>query len=229
MNDLIIYTMCRSGNHAIIFWILENLGGTDKSIENCCYWNDKTKVYFYNNCNHVSYHYVNSYKYMIKSYEDVNANGSNKIIIILRDFVNLIASRYKKYGEKLGLNWSYPQDLNKIKGIWKQHANLILSDKNVTGILYNKWITDKEYRDNISVELKINNIKDKTDYVSTIGEGSSFSGIKLESSKNNYTERYRQIEFPKYIIENITNDNELCELNKQLFDMNIRELFVRDQ
>lgn len=222
-RKLLIYTMCRSGNHAIIFWILENLGGTNEMIKDCCYWNRSNSVYFYNNCNHISYNFMNQYNYMLKSYEDMSVHPvtiDNKPIIIIRDFLNLISSRYKKYGDKLGLNWSYLQDYTKIKNLWKEHAKLIQSNKAI-GILYNKWVVDKDYRDKVGEELGIPNIMDKTDYVSTIGEGSSFNGVALETDKKNYLNRFESISLPEKIKMDLLQDDELIQLNNGLFETDI--------
>ena len=231
MKNYTVYTMCRSGNHAIIFWILENLGGCNEKIDGCCYWNNDNKVYFYNNCNHIKYFYLNNYEYMIRSYEDdfidklKNSNINNKNIVILRDFPNLITSRYKKYGEKLGLNWSYPQDIELIKKIWKNQAKSIINNESI-GILYNKWVVDKEYRDKIGVILDIPNNKDKIDYVSNIGEGSSFCGVKLENDKTDYLNRYKTINLPEWIITSMISDDELVHLNKEIFGIDLMNIYL---
>jgi len=226
MNTIDIYTLCRSGNHAIIFWILENLGGINKKIHNCCYWNDVTKIFFYNNCNHIKYNIVKQYNYLIRSYEDIynNKTNNNIKVIIIRDFLNLLASRIKKYGVNLGLNSSYIQNYNVLKEMWKNHCKEITTNNKVIGILYNKWLLDKNYRDNISNKLNIVNKYDNTNIVSTIGEGSSFCGINLEKVKEAYLQRYKLVNIPINIINDIKQDNELIQLNLELFDIDINEL-----
>lgn len=224
----IIISMQRSGHHAIIFWLLENLGGYKSSISNNCYWNDETKVYYYNDCNHMRYSFIENYKYLFTSFEDIyaciNRNSDDKIVIILRDFINMFASRYKKFGDKLGLNNYYLQNLDEIIKVWKQHAKTIIenyNNNNVIGILYNKWLLNKNYRDEICEHFGIKNQKDKIDYVPTIGEGSSFIGQKLEEKKENYLNRYKNINIPSYILIKIKYDDELIELNKILFNIDL--------
>ncbi len=211
--------MCRSGNHAIIFWLIDNLGGYKQEIDGCCYWNNESMVYFYNNCNHINLSLLPNYNYQIRSYEDTNKEYNNKIII-LRDFINMFASRFKKYGEKLGFDNTYLQDYQQIKKLWIELAKEIIEGKAI-GILYNRWLVEKHYRDFISKQLDIPNINDNIDHVSKIGEGSSFIGDKVEEDKNNYLTRYKQVEIPEVILNDIKNDEDLIELNKKLFKIDL--------
>ena len=77
-----IYTLCRSGNHAIIFWILDNIAPITSKIDGCCYWNEEKELYYYNNCNHINYNFVKC-KYLFKSYEDMDVVINSKIQKIL--------------------------------------------------------------------------------------------------------------------------------------------------
>lgn len=219
--NLTVYTMCRSGNHAIIFWLINNICPITDSIQGCCYWNSEHKLYFYNNCNHLDYTFIKDYQYQIKSYEDTmikNSDDSIKIVI-LRDFTNFIASRYKKYGKNLGLNDSYLQNYEEIRDLWINLCNEIINDQNVVGIIYNKWLTSKEYRDSVGDKLGIPNINDNINIVSDIGEGSSFCGVKLEESNIAYLNRFskdlfRDTDYELY--EKIIKDYECNESIKNI-------------
>jgi len=223
-----IYTLCRSGNHCIIYWFLNNCGGITNKRENYTYTNPKLGLYYYNNCNHLKHTYINNYKLLIKSYEDMSnmptIENDAITVIIIRDILNTIASRYKKYGDNLGLNKSYLQNIDDIISAWKKMAKKIINNKNIIGILYNKWLTDSKYRDIISTKLGKYNKYDKINYVPDIGHGSSFCGVKLENDKNSYLTRYKMVTLPQWIIDRLKNDKELCILSDKLFNMNINKL-----
>ena len=222
-KEYIIYSMQRSGHHAIIFWLIENMGGYTKKIDNCSYWNDEKELYYYNDCNHVPFQKKKKFNICLRSYEDIldlpNESANNSVkIIILRDFVNMIISRYKKFGTQLGFNNYYLQNLESIIGMWKAQAKDIINQRAI-GILYNKWVIDKEYRDDISKKLGFENL-DKTDYVPTMGDGSSFCGMRLEMNKDSYNQRFDKLMLPASMVAKIRLDRELAELHVKLFGKN---------
>jgi len=224
--DLNIYTLCRSGNHAIIFWLINNICPIEDSIQGACYWNTTEKLYFYNNCNHIPYYFVTDYKYMIKSYEDMNFEDSNigvNNIVIVRDFTNFIASRYKKYGNNLGLNDSYLLKYEQIRDLWINLCNKVINNKAI-GIIYDKWVISKDYRDSISNRLGIENSVDNTSFVSDIGEGSSFCGVQLEKSCDAYFNRFTKDLFAnnydlyEKILDDYENNKEIKNIREILFN-----------
>ena len=186
--------LCRSGNHAIIFWILNNISEVEDVGNEYYASKNNKKICFLNNVSRIRYNVnSNEYEIVLKSYEDVYIKDC---FYIIRDFLNLISSRYKKFGNQLGTNIYYLTNIEDIIRIWKK---MILSDNK---IIYNKWIYDKNYRDEIGKIIQIENFNDKTDYVSNHGEGSSFIGIKKDSSEN-YESRYEKIKLPIFVIEKI--------------------------
>lgn len=226
-KNIHVYTLCRSGNHCIIYWFLNNCGGITHKRENYIYHNPKFGLYYYNNCNHLKHKYASEYNILIKSFEDVREVPISKnftTVVIIRDILNTISSRYKKYGDKLGLNKTYLQNIDDIIRSWKIMAKKIINDTNIIGILYNKWLTDSKYRDIISVKLGKYNKNDNTEYVPNIGHGSSFCGVKLEDNKNNYLERYKAVKLSKNIIERMKTDKELLSLNMKLFNIDIANI-----
>lgn len=216
----IINGMCRSGNHAITFWMIHNLVDEVLEIEKGVYRDKDYRVLYLNNVGrkpkeygHVISSLLESYQYIIRSYEDSYYTRDTKIII-LRDFINMLCSRYKKYGPNLALNNSYVSHINQLISMWKQHA----TGRPQKIVLYNKWLIDKEYRDYIGQRSDIPNIKDNYTYISDIGEGSSFGNNK------NYLNRYKEIILPKYMIDYILMDRQLISLNKTLFNVNIEDM-----
>jgi hypothetical protein len=165
------------------------------------------------------------YKYVIKSYEDIFISQDDMNYIV-RDFLNMISSRYKKWNDDLGPGKNDKRNFEKYKqffysieeicNCWKQMM------KENRKILYNKWVIDKNYRDEISKKLfYIDNINDNTSYVPSLGNGSSFDGMKLQTDKNIYLNRFSQIKLPDNIINYIKADNELLDLNYHYFNIDI--------
>jgi hypothetical protein len=222
MRNIIINGLCRSGNHAITFWMMHNLVDELTKIEDGIYKDSLNKVLYINNVGRKprEYQLVSSiiyekYNYLFRSYEDSYYNKHSNIII-LRDFINMLSSRYKKYGPNIGLNQTYICNINSLISVWKQHAKA--KNKQII-IKYNDWIKDKEYRNFIANKINIPNIRDNYKYISEIGQGSSF-----DNKDNNYINRYKNIKLPKYIIDCILIDLELIEMNKTLFNLDIQDM-----
>ena len=221
----VIYSMQRTGHHAIIFWLVNNFGGYKRSMETYIFWDDNSKLYYYNDCNHMSYYIVTNYKYLLLSYEDtykyIDHEEDDKVVIILRDFINMLASRYQKYGDKLAFNKTYLQDIDKIIDMWKQHANEVINNKKIVVILYNRWIFEKDYRNQICKSLGIENKSDNISFVPEMGQGSSFCGMTVENNKDEYVNRYKKVCFSNSIKKKIREDVELIDLNKKLFNIDL--------
>ena len=224
-NQYNIYGLSRSGNHAIIFWIIHNLVDEVFDIGHNIYIDKNYKLCYINNVNmYDKYNEIkinfptDIFKNVIKSYEDLYFNKTTSVII-LRDFLNLLCSRYKKYQKNICFDTKYICDLLFLIEVWKQHTR-----GSRIAILYNKWLVSKDYRDNICKNLlKSNNVVDKIDYIPDIGGGSSFSGTNPVDDKTVYESRHRDITLPDYMIDHLIKDTELLELNEKFFNINIKK------
>jgi hypothetical protein len=211
-----IYGLARSGNHAVIFWILHNIADSLSQIgDHQIYVDADGRVCFINNCGYRTRFRdsfdVGPYSKVIRSYEDVDSIPGS--FVVVRDFANLVCSRYKHY-DGLMSHLGKGLDLERLISVWKQH---VLSPST---IFYNKWLVSKEYRNGIGAMVNVPNVRDKTDYVSSIGSGSSFGGIKLFSS-GDYTNRHSQVVLPDVMVDRILGDKDLVRMNRELFDMNL--------
>lgn len=220
--ELKIYGLSRSGNHAIIFWMCHNISDDIIETEDQVYFDKENKICFVNNAEIYSTEFrekldLKSYENIIRSYEDSDFIDQDNSFVILRDFLNLICSRYKLYHKQLGYTEKYCTGIENIITLWKKHST---SEK---VILYNQWILSKEYRDKVGRMVNILNIKDNFKYVSPIGNGSSFGGVKLYKTKD-YLIRYKKIKLPKDIVEVILDDKELAQINKDLFNIDIKNI-----
>ena len=239
MNSINFCSFARSGHHAIIFWILNNLcdGFTEQS-NNLYYINKDSGIYYYNDISAVErsskYVYPQQYRHLFKSYEDIPIDSeysflyeSENTIFIVRDFLNLLCSRYTRcigYRRVLGHREEFKYFVDLIKA-WKIHARLYL-DTPKRCILYNKWLVDKQYRNTVSKNINIPNIKDNCDFVPSIGNGSSFIQGNKESSDQNYMHRYTQTDLPITMTIPILQDHELYELNRDIFGIDIRQILT---
>lgn len=224
----------RSGNHAIINWILKQ---------------SEQPVLFYNNvypnnpfCKYPEKGSLNYSEYALRLYslEDrvLPTIASKKVypqkkvsndsvieekidVLILRDPFNLFASRLKTsrnkplyYSSGLEIQHLYLTYLKEYLGITN-----FLNNKKVC-INYNKWKDSEEYRKLIAKQLKINFTDKGLQEVSSIGGGSSFDRLTY---KNQGTfmltdQRWKDFSNSRYF-NNLFKDKELLALSKEVFEL----------
>jgi hypothetical protein len=160
-----------------------------------------------------------------------------KQIVILRDPYNLLASLFRHFINRKGKIWFVGKWVDKQELIdaspslfakkWLEYAKLFESG-DVIGINYNKWVVDKEYRDEIAKEIGVDFRTDKSmSSVPRNGGGSSFD----KTSKNGSGETMDVIErWRNYIDDedylNIFKENpELEVISKRIFG----DVINRDQ
>lgn len=221
-----IYTLCRSGNHAIIFWIINNFGGysEEHSIREVIYKSNDNSLCFVNNINHPVYRtpHINtllSYNTLLISLEDYYPGKLEKDeIIILRDFYNTLASRYKAFRPLLGIhNEDYIHDLTTFIKYWKNLAYLAIASKEY--VYYNTWLNNKNYRDNIMQKLfYTTNKNDNIDFVPLVGVSSSYIGQQKEADITKYLSRYSTTNLPEEWRQTVDNDNEIADLCNKLLE-----------
>jgi hypothetical protein len=210
-----IYAPRKSGHHAIVEWILRNLGGYTDLVDRNCYVNPSTGVYFYNE---VGSRLSEKFNYELRNWENHLPDRFThpRNIIVMRDYLNLMASILASHSQRP--RSSKREDIFLFTTeLWKKFARFCLEkkpeQKECVIILYNRWLTDKSYRDNIGVEMKIPNVIDDIGFVPpTIAGVSSFPG-----QDKKYLERFRQFQFLPGEVDVILKDEELRSLNLALF------------
>ena len=239
MKNITICSLARSGHHAIIFWILNNLVEEFTDVSDELYYINKQKgVYYFNDISAVSrsaaYTYPSEYQFLFKSYEDVSCCEDTSVIYknsdtvyIVRDFINLLCSRYKKrIGARrvLGHRGQF-KSFQDLIDIWKFHVSKFFLTPEKC-IIYNKWLTDKDYRNIVSETLGIKNTVDNINYVPPMGNGSSYILNSRESDIQNYNLRYKLTDLPLTMLATIFKDRELIELNKSIFNLDLEKIFT---
>lgn len=229
MNRFAFYGLRRSGNHAILEWLIQNMGGSGSrkvifnrrliAVNSAAYINE---INSYGNKKEMNLHYETAnknYENLLVSYEDTSIDYSVSLtkeydkIVIVRDIENLFASRFKK-----GQSYKQPYNLGDMRideitvDLWKNHVEAGLN-KNAILIQFEKWVDSKEYRDHISKILGFYNY-DKIDTITEFGEGSSFSGQRIPTAEELKT-RASQVELPEKVKDRISQED-ILELRKKL-------------
>jgi len=220
MIILFVFSMKRSGQHAIINWICEQ-SLSAIHFNSCLYKNDEillaNEFYTYNK--KFQKHIVGS-KYNIEEHNLVVFNFEDKPVYdlrerknflfdakeitstIVRDPFNLISSRMKSYGNP---RWN--------KDIWKNH---ILYNGEV--INYNEWCKNKGYRKNLILNLGFEFTDNGYDDIEGRA-GSSFDMKKYhgKASKMKTSERWKLYTNNKSYRS--VFDNEIKNISKKYFNI----------
>ena len=209
--------LSRSGNHAIILWFLNNIGEATL-LGKQTYHNTDRKFIYFNNISRAGYagfdFSIPKYERMFYSWEDVDLDWENTFFIG-RDFLNLYASRQKKFREE-HTNSTYCTNLTELIDLWVVHHN------KPECFYYNFWVQYKWYRDIVAEKLGVPNLNDVTKNVSPIGEGSSFVGLNLDKPTN-YLERYKHIKLSDDFINVVLSHKELIKMNKEIYNIDMEE------
>ena len=217
----------RSGNHAIINWIIHQLH------DNCLFVNkiapyklpydrtkDKNTVY-----DNLLYSYEDVHLSYIfnKKFEKLRNKATYRArrrynILILRNPFNLFASRTKSDKTGIGSVFFSAQDL------WKAYANEYLSNtthiiKDKVIINYDSWYKDQSYRKNIARQLALDFDDAGRDVVPEFGGGSSFDKLDYQDKASNMkvNERWKQLQ-GNVTFEDVLLDTTLLSLARKIFD-----------
>ena len=227
----------RSGNHAIINWLLPQgrflffndivpiepiLLGTGALPPPCHYkeWLSK-KISFKQKLTGrlrrttilVS---VEDHELTLMPFDPVPAGTRN--IILLRDPANFFASRIRK-GFKIN-HPAYPRtngsDMKRVVHLWKAYARECLNEtahlENKVVVYFPRWFGDQLYRESISHSLGLDFNDAGIGIVSGHGGGSSFDEMQYKATGTNMKvlDRFRQIDgVEKELLDELLSDPEL--------------------
>lgn len=228
MKIILVFATKRSGHHAVINWIGENMSepvvfynnpDTSKFIHGKLMLrsnlskNDplnkrkygknkpKFKIYNFENCS------LKKQKRFLKSKLVKDHYGS---VIVIRDIYNTLASAMKK--NKDG-------NFDLIKKMWIEQCREILGETNyVDGkifVNYNKWFCDRKYRIKKAREIGFKNKDKAMDEIDPHGRGSSFDKTKINARQLDVLNRYKNfLDSNKF---NSLLTEELHLLNEKVF------------
>jgi hypothetical protein len=219
-----VYGLRRSGNHAIINWIMNNTsnlkdGGSPTELISLfsdliftSYLGDTLHI------NDVASGWAIKRKYYLKGLIDGYISiGFKNIILSYEDlpftnsYYDLDKNEYNflKNSKKIIIT----RDIENVfasrvkKGMeinegvfntWVKNEN---APSNITKVKFEDWLLSKNYRDRISKDIGFKN-KDITNNVSKVGGGSSFKDITSENiDKDKLPNRKKEVEFPEDVLE----------------------------
>ena len=229
----------RSGHHAFINWIISNLNEI-KYEENLCQgktnridgkykilWVNEGEQSIQDNINIINNHYseidvaIISYE-VLTSEIDLNPNYTilNKKlrkkwditehihVPFVRDYYNNIASLMKLYsyieieGDDAYNIMYHPMYTAQLKNVLD----------GVRGVIYDKWISNKEYANITCIKLLgKSNMFNPLEIGGTPSSYSNNKEIKIDSLLN----RYKTAKFPKWMIDKVNQDKILIKLLKR--------------
>lgn len=232
-----IVGMRRSGNHAIINWLMSQnecfvhfcndvrtnrhpITALTKETRNKSAFSGSLKKKFI-------YSFENTRVSAIESYPtELSWEGNSinkKTIVIIRDPFNLFASMFMRdnwQGELMRSDENYRKE---IVSIWKENVKTCIDKKDSEKFLcinYNLWATSKEYRQSLCTFLKIpfndNGFREKPDY----GGGSSTLNAVLSKEQTGKTSVLTRWEsyMDNTVFRSIFTDPEIIELGNVFFE-----------
>ena len=212
------YGMRRSGNHAVINWLMKCLdNGRHESREisrrltvrgDCCHLNALNEYKNADKLNEDLKFARSNFSNLIISFEDVSPerfsgetwlqSASFVKIILIRDILNLAASRYarSRCSEFARQNNTCNVD-SAFVSLWLEHVNLVTDNSHDSaGIIFERWLDSKSYRQKVCDRLMID-FAEPDKAVSRHGGGSSFVGMDRVPTSAELKSRKDQIVLPK--------------------------------
>jgi len=227
-KEIRVVGLSRSGNHAVINWILKQHNTEHIFINAVLPFQDpfdftaeakrdtSLLLYTYEN---VPVDYVTSREFEKAKRDSYAIKAKNTyVLLILRHPLNLFASRYKS-----GIKGPSSRILNETD-LWIMHAKWFLSkrqhnDINTIFINFDKWVACKQYRAEIINSLGITFSDEGKEDVSQYGGGSSFDGLDYDkkASKMNILNRWQDFS-GQQAYERIIQNKALLDLAERIFE-----------
>lgn len=240
--EVCFHGMARSGNHAVINWIISMYP------EKTDFWNNvanvSPKIFFRQKSfllrSHENRSLADIFASNLEKYHDLYFGRTQKRfnILLIRDPFNLFASRLKQvlnqgfdqsqYGFIMGhpkykYGASQPEEYVRI---WKEHAKEYLGITSYLGdnkivINYNKWFLDHSYREEIATLLELEYSEKGIDEVvgkKGAGAGSSFDSYQYDGNAKEMgvLKRWKKMaDDPKYC--SLFTDPEVFALSEKIF------------
>lgn len=220
MLEYHIYSLMRSGHHAITNWFIQQLDCPYLYV-NCINEPYRQLVHIDNNPQRIICTIEDERRPLLNFIPDGQWGFSSKSqdILVLRDPYNFLASRIRSFDvfPKNIQDMQSGETINK----WKEHAKEFLRItrklENVILVNYNQWVKNNSYRTDLAEQLKIKFTDRGFDEVANFGFGSSFDKLqyKQQAKKMRVLERYKQYLHDKLFIAQL--DSELHELSDAIF------------
>lgn len=221
-KDILLAGTKRSGHHAIVVWLAEQLDETVR------HHNDILFDFFIKGEVRCKSRFGDTYsgngdKIHLYSMENVDISEIKSAcnselhdgltIIVLRDIRNTLASEIKGCSpDKL------MEHLELLTSTWKGYAYNYLNTHDECYVLFDKWFKDKRYRQKICSYLNIAFTDRGLNTVSNYGDGSSFDRTRFDgiAQKMDVLNRWQMFVNNRYYNRFFTKEFE--RLNKEIFE-----------
>lgn len=242
-HEIRMVGMSRSGNHAIINWMLAQMPGR-KCYLNCVEprtnpfhsarpvqgrsWRanypleiEVERAGRFSRKDFLIYNYEDCFLGLIDctAYEHardtyVGASRRRSDVLVLRDPYNLFASR------KRGIHSPVPP--HTAVRIWKQHARAALGrsrfmSSNLVVILYNRWVCDRDYRASVAAAIGFPFTDAGRNRVATAGGGSSFDRLQYDGAAERMDVFRRWLHYAEDEAYKRSFDPEVVQLCREVF------------
>lgn len=217
--DFLVAGTKRSGHHAIITWLANQI------TETVHHHNDILYEPFLEGQIQCKSRPGDSYsgsdvERHIYSMEDISLTALTKlhkpnltIIVVIRDIRNTLASDLKACNPK-----TVDSHLNKLVNIWISYADGYLKETPEYFVLFDKWFQDKLYRQKICSDLNVPFTDKGLNKVPNYGGGSSFDKTRFDGKAQNMDVLNRWIYFYNHPLYMKYFTSEVKALNTLIFD-----------
>jgi hypothetical protein len=220
MRRINIFSLRRSGHHAIIEWVIPILGG------NVSHQNDVPRIPEGLRDDYRII-YGDGAEVLIHNYEDVDFRDyheSGECWFVLRDVHNTFASRLKVDGM---YDWWVPWKCDDVE-LWKVYCREFAGKTNFSNALfinYNLWFADRSYRVSLADQIGGKFTDEALELVGQHGNGSSFDFRKY----NGRAQQMQTTQRWKYFTEDLNYwnlfDEESIELSSSVFGNVVQKIY----
>ncbi len=227
--------MRRSGNHAVINWVLGQLKGNAILLDNMQEHepigtpHKKLKAGLGKVNLLVSHEGRQLTDFFLNYSEEQFGKAREKyVLLILRDPYNWLASWYA-WQDELGFRFREDEEFRHYTiNLWKHYARLYLQWKDETReidhdaqirvlVNYNQWTSSTEYRKKLAAQLGLQFTDKGREKMSINGYGSSFDGMTYNGKASQLKVLERWNNFEKDPDFQALFDDELIELGEKIF------------
>jgi len=258
-QELQVFGLRRSGNHAVIAWIAQQYNSPIVFLNNARPFQDPFTTYLMGRVpNALPVRKLNAEEtealrgqpknLLLLSYEDVNVrklakvdllpdrqawlgnSGSQRRILLLRDFYNWIASRVRLFENKGRATEDLAAKVEAQIRLWIMYAREFVEETKYLGehdtvpVRFDRWSNDDTYRLEILRRLGIPVLNNACSVVPRAGGGSSFDGTRFSGSAEemDVLNRWRYLEAPEHgalLCLLSQRRTEIEEYNQKIFGM----------
>lgn len=220
----------RSGNHALINWLMAQLPGITLLLDNAQRGkqentaNKKWGVRGTKRRNLFVSHEDRELEPFYLEYKERLFGKSQKKVsmLLLRDPYNWMASWYA-WQDELGVRFRTDESFREHTiSLWKDYAKLYIlwennQDSNQIAINYNLWVSQLGYRKELAEKLELSFSDRGRDKMSKNGKGSSFDGLNFQNKASQLKVLERWCHFENNPVYQSYFDQEIKDLSAQIF------------